>query len=495
VRLTATDRAPQTGSLLKGDGKSSCQVSGAEPGDILASLKKRKWHQRVLVAFEQSVGLMRQQCYCAWRRGWLRCMLGAALFLLPQSVLAASRAISVSASPLWTIPIVAGLLNWATNRLAIAMMFYPLKFRGYRRVGWQGIVPGKARIMANKIVDDVVNRLIDLKIVFARLPPERIAEKLEPLLLRVAREVGIEALKRRGLSTYFARAVVSTERYTETVSRNGQALVADFVRDVQANPDAVFDIRGVVVRGLASEPKVLVDLFESVGEKDLRFVVNSGLFLGGALGILQMLLWMVWSPWWSLALTGGLVGMVTDQLALNLIFLPVEPRRIGPLTIQGLFLRRQAQVSEQFSSFVAENVLTGKQLWEELLSGSRSAGFWRLLEIRVESALGVAPESGIPNILGQAISNFYGPEEFAWLRQEIVAKLRDELPRAVSVLYNLTEQELELKQTMVEKMGKLSHAEFERVLHPVFEEDEWTLILVGAALGCIAGAAQAAAGI
>jgi len=118
-----------------------------------------------------------------------------------------------------------------------------------------------------------------------------------------------------------------------------------------------------------------------------------------------------------------------------------------------------------------------------------------LLEIRVESALGVAPESGIPNILGQAISNFYGPEEFAWLRQEIVAKLRDELPRAVSVLYNLTEQELELKQTMVEKMGKLSHAEFERVLHPVFEEDEWTLILVGAALGCIAGAAQAAAGI
>ena len=28
--------------------------------------------------------------------------------------------------------------------------------------------------------------------------------------------------------------------------------------------------------------------------------------LGGALGVLQMLLWMAWSPWWSLALTGAL---------------------------------------------------------------------------------------------------------------------------------------------------------------------------------------------
>lgn len=47
---------------------------------------------------------------------------------------------------------------------------------------------------------------------------------------------------------------------------------------------------------------------------------------------------------------------------------------------------------------------------------------------------------------------------------------------------------------MVEKMAMLSSAEFERVLHPVFEEDEWILVLVGGALGAIAGAAQAAAG-
>ena len=89
-----------------------------------------------------------------------------------------------SPGSLWTIPLVAGLLNWATNRLAIAMMFYPLKFVGIQnrnfRIGWQGIVPSKAKVMANKVVDDVVNRLIDLKVVFARLSPERMPSFSSP---------------------------------------------------------------------------------------------------------------------------------------------------------------------------------------------------------------------------------------------------------------------------------------------------------------------------
>ena len=69
--------------------------------------------------------------------------------------------------------------------------------------------------------------------------------------------------------------------------------------------------------------------------------------------------------------------------------------------------------------------------------------------------------------------------------------MRRELPSVVSAVYALTEESLQLEATMVEEMGKLSSAEFERVLHPVFEEDEWTLILVGTALGGIAGLAQA----
>ena len=419
----------------------------------------------------------------------------------PRALLAAGAA---SAAPVFrisaTIPLVAGLLNWATNKLAVLMMFYPLKFRGFERffglkskIGWQGIVPGKAKQMANKIVDDVVLRLIDLKEVFGRLPPEEIARQLETTILEVGSGLAQDLVERKGWSV-LAGPIIRSSAFNDTLRERGLALVSELVRDVQAEPAAVFDLRDVVVRGLASDPKVLVDLFERAGDKDLKFVVNSGFFLGGALGVLQALLWQVWSPWWSLALTGAAVGMVTDQLALNLIFLPVEPIPIGPFKLQGLFLQRQAEVSEEFSDFIVENVLTAPQLWDELLKGSRCAAFWRLLALRVDAALGVAPDAGLPNFAGQGLYQALGQEDWQWLRKEAVARMRAALPGAVPAVYALTDESLDLKGDMVVKMAKLSSAEFERVLHPVFEEDEWILVLVGGALGAIFGAIQAFAG-
>ena len=50
------------------------------------------------------------------------------------------------------------------------------------------------------------------------------------------------------------------------------------------------------------------------------------------------------------------------------------------------------------------------------------------------------------------------------------------LSASLPSVYEMTERELQLEATMVEQMTRLSSAEFERVLHPVFEEDEWTLI-------------------
>ena len=62
-----------------------------------------------------------------------------------------------------------------------------------------------------------------------------------------------------------------------------------------------------------------------------------------------------------------------------------------------------------------------------------------------------------------------------------------ELPR----LHGYVDETLALKPTLKDNLRKLTPAEFERVLHPVFEEDELTLVIVGAVLGGAVGWAQA----
>ena len=100
-----------------------------------------------------------------------------------------------------------------------------------------------------------------------------------------------------------------------------------------------------------------------------------------------MLIWLLYERAWTLAVGGAVVGYLTNWLALKLIFEPVEPRRVGPLVVQGLFLKRQDEVSREFASFMAANVLTAPQLWDALLAGSRSSGFWRLLALRIDSGV------------------------------------------------------------------------------------------------------------
>jgi hypothetical protein len=94
-----------------------------------------------------------------------------------------------------------------------------------------------------------------------------------------------------------------------------------------------------------------------------------------------------------------------------------------------------------------------------------------LLELRIDAAFGVAPDGGLPNLAGQGLYNVLGREDWEWLRAETLARMRVVLPSAVAAVYAMSDEALDLKATMVEKMSQLSSAEFERVLHPVFEEE------------------------
>jgi len=236
-----------------------------------------------------------------------------------------------------------------------------------------------------------------------------------------------------------------------------------------------------VTSGFQADAGRLVRLFERCGDQDLAFVVRSGLWLGGALGVLQAILFYYWNPWWSLALTGALVGMVTDQLALKLIFEPVEPRVVGGVRVQGLFLQRQKEVSELFADFMEAEVTSPQLLWGEFMTGANRDAFWALLDARVAAFMQERA----------ALRPLLGDRDWEWLTAELATRVRRELPAEVHRLHDLTREALQLRPLMTQKMQELSSAEFERVLHPVFEEDELTLILIGTALGGIAGAVQA----
>ena len=80
-------------------------------------------------------------------------------------------------------------------------------------------------------------------------------------------------------------------------------------------------------------------------------------------------------------------------------------------------------------------------------------------------------------------------------RYEIVKNMAhwsfiQELPILITEIFDYAEEALDLENTLAEKMSALPAEQFQALLRPVFQEDELKLIIIGAVLGCLAGAAQ-----
>jgi Protein of unknown function (DUF445) len=88
------------------------------------------------------------------------------------------------------IPVIAAIVGWFTNWLAVQMIFYPIRYWGiplirYPEVplgflGWQGIVPCKTKTMGLTMIHMVSTQLLSIKEVFARLDPHVVAKLLSP---------------------------------------------------------------------------------------------------------------------------------------------------------------------------------------------------------------------------------------------------------------------------------------------------------------------------
>jgi uncharacterized membrane protein YheB (UPF0754 family) len=243
----------------------------------------------------------------------------------------------------------------------------------------------------------------------------------------------------------------------------------------------------MVIRHIGKNPELANRIFLEVGEEELSFIVRSGFYFGFLLGIPQVPLFAVLGYWWILPVGGVLVGYLTNWLALRVIFRPIEPRKVGPFTIQGLFLRRQPEVAEAYAQLIADDVVTLGNMSDEMLHGPQSDRTRRLIEDRlrpsIDRSLGLAQP---------AVRVAVGTREYDAIRESVASEA---VERTIEPLadpeFNRRQSEA-VRGLLVARMRELPPPDFSELLRSATREDEWLLILLGAVLGFLAGTGQVA---
>jgi len=384
------------------------------------------------------------------------------------------------------IPVTSALVGWGTNVLAIKMMFFPLEAVGKPPfLGWQGIIPAKVRKMATICVEMILGRLISVREMFDRLDPLRVAEELRPLLEQTTERVVAGVISEQYPRLWEGLPAIVKERTYKRLHKELPVVVEEIMQELQLHIEEICDVRQMVIEAFVRDKALLNALFLRCGSKEFEFIGRSGLYFGFLFGLVQMGIWIVVKPWWLLPLAGLIVGYATNWLALKMVFEPREPMKFGPFAWQGLFLKRQREVSQEYAAIFAREVLNGKNLIEAILRGPAADRLFSVIEHHLKRA--IDESSGYSKPLIQVVA---GTAQYIAMKERIAKRVIEEMPMALGRLHQYTDEALGIEETLRNKMNELPPADFEGILRPIFQEDEWILIAVGALLGLLVGFAQ-----
>ncbi len=378
----------------------------------------------------------------------------------------------------------AAIVGWFTNWLAIQMSFYPVQFAGFGVIGWQGVIPRKAEKMAHICIDRTLQQFGDLNAVYQELEPEKIVKQVVsqvgPRMDEYIDEVmyELQPVLWDNLPLFVRNRIYRWGR--EQLPGRIESLVEDFGDDL----NDLVDLKALLSRELATHPDLMNRIFQQAGSAELQSVITRGAIIGGLLGAVLAPLWARYPEPWLLPLGGFVVGFLTNWIAINLIFRPLRPRRILFWKVQGLFLRRQPEISDVWARLVAEELITVEKVADAMINGrhgDRTRAIIQkhlrplldnsvIMKLTAQVTVGMTGYTDLKKAMNQkavlATSDVFSDPDFNRERAPVVAGV------------------------LAQQMKALGPEEFQDILRPAFREEELQLMLVGGVLGMLAGAMQ-----
>ena len=386
-----------------------------------------------------------------------------------------------------SMPVTSGIIGYVTNVIAIKMMFHPLEFFGIKPpyLGWQGIVPRKCAKMASIACDTIVPRLITEKEIFDRLDPARVADEIEKPILALVDQITDEVMREYEPGLWETLPTSLRQLIIRRVQNDAPEVVAQIMDQLKENITQVFDLKHMVVATLIRDKALINKIFLETGKDEFRFIGNSGFYFGFLFGIFQMIGWTFYKADWQLPVFGLIVGYATNWIALEMIFRPQTPVRVGPMVLHGLFFKRQKEVSRDYARLIADEIVTPSNIIEAVLKGPYADRVFNMIAKNIKRV--IDDQSGIARPF---VAWTVGTRKYIEMKDQAVSRLVQYLPASVRHVDRYAKEVMDIQNTLAERLEVLPAPEFEGMLRPAFKEDEWILIAVGAALGFIVGLGQ-----
>ncbi len=385
-----------------------------------------------------------------------------------------------------SMPFIAAFVGWSTKIVAVEMLYRPMEFKGIGPIGWQGIVPRRAGKVGSKTIELLTQNLLKPEELLDRVDAKEAVEALRGPLTEAIDEISREVAEQIRPGLWDSLPEAGRRAIQKRIEQETPRVVESLLNEMRADLPRFVDIQFLAVTTLVRNKDKLNKLMRSMGDDAMAFVRRSGIYFGLVIGVVQMFAWAVFQNPWIMPAFGFGVGFISDYIALNMLFRPIEPKKyLGFIPFQGLLHAQREKITRDYAKILADDLFSPEILFDGILRGPGADKLFALVGKEVSAAIDA--QTGIATPL---VKLAVGTQRYNSLKDGLVRMVVERLPTTLLEAQDYAMQALDLEQTIIDKMGQLTNEEYESILRPVFKDDEPTMIAVGAILGGVVGELQ-----
>lgn len=407
---------------------------------------------------------------------------------------------------------VTSFVTWAHVWMALKMLFFPVHYIGLKPfglpiLGWQGIVPRKAGKISGIVADQTLSKLGSLDEFFNAMNPAEMADMISTEVNKNLEYLIDEVMLESKPVLWQNLPYAVKRRIYKQARKQLPGTLRELVVDLTFNVEDLVDMRQMVVNRMENDRHLMVEMFLRVGQKEINFIWHISALIGAFFGIIQMFIYYNLPEAWkhnSVPLLAAVWGFATNWIAIWMVFNPVEPRyypylklfkikffkkiplivpvvpHIAKYNFQGAFMKRQNEVSEVFAQIVVEELITVKNIMNEMMFGDSKEKTRRIIKKHIHKLL----ESPV---VRTTLQLSLGLKDYAKLKTDIIDKSIDATMEPINDPDLNKDRASKIFGMFRDRIQALTPQEFENLLRPAFKEDETTLIILGAITGGLAG--------
>ncbi|MUL76298.1 DUF445 domain-containing protein [Mycolicibacterium sp. CBMA 226] len=387
----------------------------------------------------------------------------------------------------FSMPLVAAFVGWSTKIVAMEMIYRPLEFKGIGPIGWQGIIPRRAGKVGSTTIELLTQNLLKPEELVSRIDAKEAVEVLrEPLAASIndiARDVAEEI--RPGLWDSLPEA--GRQAILNRIHSQAPRITEKMLNEMQADLSRFVDLQFLSVTTLVRNKEKLNKLMRGLSDDAMAFVRRSGIYFGLIIGTAQMFVWAIFKLPWIMPAFGFGIGLVSDYIALNMLFRPIKPTKyLGFIKFQGLLHAQREKITADYARILAEDLFAPDILFDGILKGPGADKLFSMVAREVELAI----DNEVGGFTGTVVKFAVGTSKYNALKDRVVDLVVERLPSTLLDAQDYAMSKIDLENTIISKMNQLTNEEYESILRPVFKDDEPLMVAIGAILGGCVGELQ-----